>query len=135
MDPLASSSLYDVRSTRETISCSLDALLSNNRRSSTASSGKKPITNRNVRSLNSRVHEGRVDSKSPKNIGDFANDPKKQTWTPKFTKNDFSETSMFAIHPLRKPQLLSPQQRNFGSEIDKKVTWKQSRTKIQFRAS
>ena len=59
---------------------------------------------------------------------------KRQTSMPKFIKNDFKndfKESIFAIHSLRKLRFWSPQHRNFGSEIDNKVTWKQTKMKFQ----
>ena len=44
-------------------------------------------------------------------------------------KNDFREESIFAIPSLRKPRFGSPKRRNFDSEIDKNMTWKQAPNK------
>ena len=61
--------------------------------------------------------------------------PKTSTKRPKSCrksiKHDFCEKSTFAIPSMRKPRIWSPKHQNFDSEIDKKVTWKQTRRKIE----
>ena len=60
---------------------------------------------------------------------------KQQKSIPKFIKNDFHEKSFFAIRSMGKPRFGSPKRRNFDSEIDKKMTWKQARNKNDFLTS
>ena len=45
------------------------------------------------------------------------------------SERDFHDKSIFAIPSMRKPRFGSLKRRNFNSEIDKQMTWKQARTK------
>ena len=50
-----------------------------------------------------------------------------------FMKHHFCEKLIFAIPSLRKSRIWNPEHRHFDSEIGKKVTWKQTRTKWNFK--